>query len=189
MKVLLLDIENKQAEKLDPILSWAGMELIRLEPVDIDLYQSIRSLNPEIILVDTNSPHRDTLEHLAQLKPDSPQTVFTLDGDHSEGINRLAAEVGLSLYAINDVRASLLQALIDITISYFHSIDRLRMEVQAMKPAVEQRHYVNKALIYIMDTYDLAEDQAKDLLNKNASRQQRSVTELAQQLLETGSFV
>ena len=189
MKVLLIDINESRANKIEPILMWAGMEMIQCSNRDADIYALVAELHPEIILVDTNSASRDTLEHLAQRDKASPRTVINLGQTRSEGINRLAAEVGISLYAIDALPTSLLQSLIDIGICYFHSTDKLRSEVSALAPAIEERQTLNKARRYIMDTYGLEEDQAADLLAKNADRQQRPLADLAQRLLDTGSFL
>lgn len=189
MRVLLVDIDDSRANKLEPIVSWAGMELVNHRSTDSDIYQAMEELHPEIILIDTNSSKRDALEHLAHRSRHGARTIITLGAKQSEGINRLAAEAGISIYAIDAVPASLLQSLIDITLSYFHSIDRLRAEVAAMQPIIQDRQYLNRARQFIMKTYGLAEDQAQDLLAKNADRQKRDVAELAKQLIETGSFV
>ena len=53
---------------------------------------------------------------------------------------------------------------------------------------VQDREYLNKARQFIMSNYGLAEEQAQDLLRKNANQQKRNVAELAKQLIETGSF-
>jgi response regulator NasT len=189
MKVLLIDIDEARAKKLEPIIAWAGIELINLNNHNTDIYQLVGEMHPEIILVDTNSPNRDTLEHLAQLNKTSPRTVIKLGNNRSESINRLAADAGISLYAIDNIPPSLLQSLIDITLSYFYSIDRLRVEVQTLKPEIDARQILNSAKKFITETYGLTDDQAIDLLSKNANRQGRSITEVARQLVETGSFV
>jgi two-component system, response regulator / RNA-binding antiterminator len=188
VRVLLIDIDDNRANKLEPIVSWAGMEMLNHKESEEDVYAVMEELHPEIILIDTNSTKRDALEHLAQRSRQGAHTVITLGQKQSEGINRLAAEAGISLYAIDAVPHSLLQALIDITISYFHSIDRLRAEVATMQPLIEERQYLNKARQFIMKNYGLAEEQAEDLLVKNANRQRRSVAELAKTLLKTGAF-
>jgi response regulator NasT len=186
--VLLIDIDDNRANKLEPIVTWAGMEMLNHRESEEDIYGVMEKLHPEIILIDTNSTKRDALEHLAQRNLQGPHTVITLGKKKSEGINRLATEAGISLYAIDIVPHSLLQALIDITISYFHSIDCLRAEVSALQPMVQDREYLNKARQFIMSNYGLAEEQAQDLLMKNANQQKRNVAELAKQLIETGSF-
>ena len=189
MKLLLIDINDERANKIEPIIAWAGIDFIAINDSDADIYQVVGEMHPEIILVDTNSPNRDTLEHLAQLQNNAPRTVIKLKNTRSESINRLAAEAGISLYAIDAVPTALLQALVDIAISYFHSIDLLRSEVEHLKPTIDARQVLNKAKKFIMETYGLAEDQASDLLSKNADRQRKPVTEVARQLLDTGSFM
>lgn len=189
MKVLLIDIDDGRAKKLEPILAGAGIELINLNNHPTDIYQLVGEEHPEIILVDTNSPNRDILEHLAQMNNGSPCTVIKLGNRRSESINRLAAEAGISIYAIDDIPHSLLQSLIDITLSYFYSIDHLSAEVLALKPEVDARQILNSAKKFIIETYGLTEAQASDLLSKNADRQGRSISEVSRQLVDTGSFV
>ncbi|CAA0089947.1 Chemotaxis response regulator protein-glutamate methylesterase [Zhongshania aliphaticivorans] len=189
MKVLLIDIDDTRVNKIDPILDWAGIELVNINDHNTDIYQLVGAMHPEIILVDTNSPNRDTLEHLVQLDQSSPRTVIKLGKKQSESINRLAAEAGISLYAIDDIPPVLLQSLIDITLSYFYSIDRLKTEVQALKPEIDARQTLNNAKKFITETYGLTDEQAKDLLSKNADRQGRPIAEVARQLVETGSFI
>ncbi|WP_269619121.1 ANTAR domain-containing response regulator [Zhongshania sp. BJYM1] len=188
MKVLLIDIDDTRANIIAPVFASTGIDLINLNNHANDLYQLVGEMHPEIILVDTNSSNRDTLEHMAQLNKSSPRTVIKLGNSRSESINRLAADAGISIYAIDDIPPSLLQALIDITLSYFYSIDRLKTEVQALKPEVDARQILNNAKKFIIDTYGLTEAQANDLLSKNANRQGRSMTDIARQLIETGSF-
>ncbi|POP52391.1 ANTAR domain-containing response regulator [Zhongshania marina] len=189
MKVLLIDIDDTRANKLEPILAWTGIELIKLNNHNTDIYQLVGEMHPEIILVDTNSPNRDTLEHLAQLNKASPRTVIKLGNARSESINRLAADAGISIYAIDNIPTKLLQSLIDITLSYFYSIEHLRSEIQSLKPEIDARQVLNNAKKFITETYGLTEEQATDLLSKNANRQGRTITEVARQLVETGSFI
>ncbi len=184
----MIDIDEQRAEKIGPILSWAGLELIHFQPQDANIYDLVREQQPEIILIDTNSSNRDTLEHLAQLDNRGARTVISLGKKKSESINRLAADVGISLYAIDAVPNHLLQSLIDVTISYFHSLDKLREEVSLIRPLLEERKALYSAVQFIMKTYGLAEEQAQDLLYKNAKHQQRSVSELAKHLVSTGSL-
>ncbi|MBQ0795961.1 ANTAR domain-containing response regulator [Zhongshania sp.] len=189
MKVLLIDIDDSRANKIDSILASAGIELINFNNQHADIYQIVGEMHPEIILVDTNSSNRDTLEHLAQLNKEYPRTVIKLGNNRSESINRLAADAGISIYAIDNMPPRLLQSLIDITLSFFHSIDRLRAEVLALKPEIDARQILNNAKKFIVETYGLTDEQATDLLNKNANRQGRAITDVARQLMETGSFV
>ena len=58
-----------------------------------------------------------------------------------------------------------------------------------MKPEIDARQILNNAKKFIVETYGLTDEQATDLLNKNANRQGRAITDVARQLMETGSFV
>ena len=187
MRALLIDLASEDAKHLATALARAGIECRSTEK-DSDLYDELERWPPELIFVRTGSPRRDVLEHVAHTRRDSPQTIISLFGRASEGIARLAAELDISLYAISSLRDSLLQALIDIAISELHSHQQLQTEVAAAQFSSKQRLKTHEAITFIVDNFSLAPHQAEALLKKNAQRQNRSVEDLADQLLSTGSM-
>jgi response regulator NasT len=83
--------------------------------------------------------------------------------------------MGISIYVTGNIPHSLFQSLIDITLSYFYSIDHLSAEVPALEPEVDAPQIVNSAMKFIIETYGLTEEQASDLLSKTADRQGRTI--------------
>ncbi|MBD2859111.1 hypothetical protein IB286_08820 [Spongiibacter sp. KMU-158] len=187
MKLLLIGISEEKISKLQDALSTAGLDLVSFNGQQDSLYPLIEQQRPEIILIDTSSTARDTLEHLAQLDRNHARTVISL-GRNSESINRLAAETGLSLYAVDSVAVSLLQALTDVVISQLISRDKLAREVASMRPVLAQQRDLHSAIKFIMEKYGLADTQARDLLAKNAKHQKRGIADVARHLMETGSL-
>lgn len=187
MKLMFIEIAAESIAKLRDSFETAGLELLVFDGPQDQLYPLIKAECPDIILINTNSASRDTLEQRTENDRKQARTVISL-GRQSQSINRLASEAGLSLYASDQVSVQLLQALIDITLCQLLSRDKLASEIANMAPALEQQRILLRGVDFIMRSYGLAENQARDLLLKNAKHQRRSPAELAKQLVETGSL-
>ena len=96
LKVMIVDEVAERAEVLRRALEQTGYEIIAYVPSTFDLHRQVGAHQPDIIIIDTDSPDRDTLEHLCVMSRDQPRPVviFTDDGD-SEKI-RAAVEAGVS---------------------------------------------------------------------------------------------
>ena len=187
MKALFIDLAPTDTQRLSNALGRAGIQCTSATE-DSDLYEQLKRWPAELILAGTGSPRRDVLEHLAHSRRDSPQTIISLFDKHSEGIARLATQLDISVYAISRLRDSFLQALIDIVISELYSHQQLQTEVAAAQFLSDRRLKTYEAITFIVDNFALAPHQAEALLKKNALRQNRSIEELANQLLTTGSM-
>ncbi len=188
MKLLLIDLDTAAVERLNAVLSGAGIHCRSLSGEHCDLYRELQHWPADIILSCIDSPHRDTLEHFAHSHANSPQTIIELGGRSSESIARLASELQLSLYAINSLRDSLLQALLDTIICQLRSLDQLKTEMAAARFTLEQRNHTQQAVSYIVDKFALRPQQAEELLRKNAHLQRRSIEEVAEGLLAGGEL-
>lgn len=135
---LLIDVTGSRSAKLFDLLEQLGITLVPRSTADSSLYQLVATLKPDIIFTDVNSSARDTLEHVVNGSDDMPQAVVSADGDLRTSLGRLAGDIGISLYASRALSPSLLQALIDVTISHCHSIEVLRREVVAMRGGIDE---------------------------------------------------
>lgn len=129
LQALLIDVGGSRSQKLFELLEQLGIRLTPRSATDASLYQLIEQLRPDIIFVDVNSPARDTLEHVVSASDAMPKPVVRADDELRVGLRRLAGEIGISLYVTEALSPTLLQCLIDITISHCHSIETLKREL------------------------------------------------------------
>lgn len=189
MGVLGIDIDAARLAQLVPILDATGMVLHSRTDVEQDsLYRQVALLQPEIILVNSNSSQRDSVEHLAQLQNQAARAVIHLADQHSEGINRLACEAGVSVYAVDSVPTSLLQVLVDLLLYNLHSFNALCSEVARLQSGIAARQALHQAKLFLAKRYGLQDSQAAALLHNHAQRQRRDISDVAHQLLATGAL-
>lgn len=171
MKVLFIDLQAKASDVLASIFEQAGITC-RWAKEDNDLYALMEHWSADLIFVHTSSPHRDVLEHMAHSRQDSPQTVIRLFAEHSQSIARLAEVLNISLYAHRGLRDSLLQSLVDITITELHSRQQLHTEIAASRFTRQQHGEANRPIRHISQADDLAPQQAKAALGQNTASAQ-----------------
>lgn len=184
MRTLLIDIDTQRTTDLKRVLGDAGIELFEWDDSSSDLYATMEELQPEIVIVDVDSPSRDTLEHVAALRATTPQPVLMLAKQSNDGIRRLAAEIGVSLYVVDALSVTLMQSLIDVTITHFKSFEELRREVGNLEQALRERRHIDRAKWLLMQRHGLSESQAHELMRKNAMHQRRTVGDIARTLVE-----
>lgn len=183
MKVLLIDIETERAEELGQLLNTVGADTVSLQGNRNDIYTIIAETNPELVVVDVDSPTRDTLEHVAALQSTTLQPVLMMTKQDNAGVRRLAADIGISLYVVDALSPELVQSLIDVTITHFRSFETLKQEINSLQQTLEERRQVEMAKCLLMETYSLPEAKAYDLLRKHAMQQRLSIAEAAAGLL------
>ena len=64
LKVIIVDEVVARAEALQRALVQSGYEVIAYLPSAFDLHHRFSALHPDIVIIDTDSPDRDTLESL-----------------------------------------------------------------------------------------------------------------------------
>ena len=114
LKVMLVDDIVERAEVLQQALARAGYEVIAYMPSTYDLHRQVEALKPDIVIIDTDSPDRDTLENLCVVTRDNPRPVvmFTHDGDNDK--IRAATEAGVSAYVVDGMDGTRIGPIIDL---------------------------------------------------------------------------
>src|SRR5690606_3290618 len=100
LRVILVDHHWERSDPLRHSLVQAGYEVIAQLNETGNLDEAVDRLQPDIVIIDTDSPSRDTLEHLIVMSQNAPRPIvmFTHDGD-TEKI-RSATRAGVSAYVV-----------------------------------------------------------------------------------------
>lgn len=184
MRALLIDIDTRRTGDLQRVLNDAGIRLIEWGEHSAGLYSTMQQLQPEIVIVDVDSPTRDTLEHIAALRSTTPKPVLMLARQNNASISRLAAEIGVSLYVVDALSVELVQSLVDVTIAHFKSCETLKREVTRLEQTLRERKEIERAKCLLMEGHGLTESQAHELLRKNAMHRRKTIAEIARLVLE-----
>jgi two-component system, response regulator / RNA-binding antiterminator len=75
LRVLLVDDDPNCVHAVLSALKESGVEVISHLANSIELYDAVKTFAPDVVIVDTDSPSRDALEHIALISRDAPKPV------------------------------------------------------------------------------------------------------------------
>lgn len=148
-----------------------------------DLLTRMRSLAPDVIVIDLGTPSADVLEQIFQVSRAvrRPVAIFVDRADPAS--IQAAIDAGVSTYVINGLSKERIGPIINIAICRFHAFARLRGELAAAKEALEDRKAIERAKGILMKSRGLSEEEAYTLLRKTAMNQKRKLAEIARSVL------
>jgi response regulator NasT len=96
---------------------------------------------------------------------------------------REAVEAGVSAYVVDGLRQDRIRPIVEMAISRFNAFDQLRRERDEAKAKLNDRKLIDRAKGLLMQEKGLSEDEAYNLLRKNAMKQNRKISEIAQSVI------
>lgn len=161
----------------------AGHQVAAVLPSVLDLTAQIERTRPDIILIETDSPSRDTLENLAVMDRDMPRPVIILTSDDDSDLMRAAFRAGVSAYVVDNLDMARLKPIIDVAIARFESHQSMKQELAAATRKLSERKVVERAKGVLMKSRGLSEDEAYAALRKLAMERSQPLAKVAGDLL------
>lgn len=183
LKVMIVDEVSERAEVLQQALARAGYEVIAYVPTTCDLHRQVATLKPDIVIIDMDSPDRDTLENLCVVTRDNPRPVvmFTHDGD--SGKIRAATEAGVSAYVVDGMAGERVGPIINAAVARFEQFQALKRELDDVEEKLADRKVIEKAKGILMKSRNLSEEEAFRALRKQAMQSNSRLADVSRQLL------
>ncbi len=176
-RVLLVDENTERAALVTDTLKAAGVrEVFRFDAAH-DLLDKVLQLKPDLVLVEVDSPKRDTLEQLTGIAHRLP--VMLVAKDRSPEAIRAAVASGVSSYVIDGMSADAVQPAIDVAAATFQRFTRLRQELEQAKAQIEHRRSIEEAKTLLIQRHGYDEPAAYRALQKLAMDSNRRLIDIA----------
>jgi two-component system, response regulator / RNA-binding antiterminator len=189
MRVLVVDESPERADILREGLRRAGYEVSASLSSPGSLLATIEQLRPDVIVIDTESPSRDVLEHLVVVTQHTPRPVVMFSSDAAPETIREAVRAGVSAYVVDGMDPSRIRAIIDVAVAQFEDFQRLREELAEANLKLAERKLVERAKGLLMKSRSLDEEAAYALLRKFAMDRKLRLGEVAQQLIDAADLL
>ncbi len=189
LKVLIVDEVVERAEVLQAALARAGYEVVAYVPSTFDLHRQVGTLKPDIVIIETDSPDRDTLENICVVSRDDPRPIvmFTHDGD-SQKI-REATKAGVSAYVVDGMATDRVGPIIDAAVARFEQYYALKFELNEAEEKLADRKVIERAKGILMKSRGLSEDDAYRALRKRAMESNARLVDVARQLIAIAGLI
>jgi response regulator NasT len=183
LRILVIDESRIRAAELCGALAMAGHQVAAVLPSALDLSAQIERIKPDIILIETGSPSRDTLENLALIDRQMPRPVIILTTDDDTDAMRAAFKAGVSAYVVDNLDLARLKPIIDVAIIRFESHQSVKHELALATRKLSERKVVEQAKGILMKTRGLSEEEAYAALRKAAMERAQPLAKVASDLL------
>ena len=189
LRVLLIDRSPGRAAILEQALKDAGYVVAAKLTGVVDLYNEVERIEPDVIIIDLESPDRDTLEQMREISRDRPKPVVMFADDDDSDTIRQAVKAGVSAYVVDGLAGKRVKPLMEVAIARFREYQALREELAEAKSTLAERKLVDKAKGLLMQRRGMSEDEAYKALRKMAMDSNKRIAEVAENLLAVADLL
>jgi response regulator NasT len=189
VRVLVVDESAERAEILREGLRLAGHEVTASLTSALALLKTIDELKPDVIVIDTESPSRDVLEHLVVMSQHTPRPVVMFATDRAPETIREAVRAGVSAYVVDGLDAARVKTIVDVAVARFEDFQDLRAQLAHANLKLSERKVVERAKGLLMKTRGLGEEEAYGLLRKFAMDRKLKIADVARQLIDSAELL
>jgi len=183
LKVLLVDENRGRSALLKQAITDAGHLAITTINSGNILANKVSEFSPDVIIIDLESPDRDTLEQMRILSRDNPKPVVMFSDDNKPESIREAIEAGVSAYVIDGLNDKRIKSLMDVAIARFREYQALKDELTQVKNSLEERKIIDRAKGILMQHKNCSEPEAYQLLRKSAMQTNQRIIQVARNLI------
>jgi response regulator NasT len=181
--VMLVDDTPTRAALLEQALTDQGLTVVcRLESAQ-GLMKRVEDHQPDIIIMDLDSPDRDTLENMSVLNQHNPKPIIMFADEDDSRVIEQAVQAGVSAYIVDGINPKRVKTILDVAIARFREYQALKNELEKTRNLLADRKTIDKAKGLLMKTKGLDEEQAYHAMRKMAMDQSKPLVTIADNIL------
>ena len=189
LRVLVVDDNTERSDLLRTALQTAGYEVVAEVNSAVDILGKVRAVKPDVIVIDRDSPDRDTLEHVCMITRDEPRPIVMFTQDHNQALMREALLAGVSAYVVDGLAAERVQGIVNVAVARFEQWQGLREELNQAQASLAERKVIDRAKGILMKQRRCSEDEAYRLLRKTAMDRNERLVQVAENIIAMASLL
>ena len=116
---MLVDNDPIRSAIVEEYLLESGYKVVQRLDSTTDLAKQIEQIKPDVIVVDVDSPDRDTLEDVHLASKDEPRPIVLFTDDSNKNTMDKAIKAGISAYVVDGLSKSRIKPVIEVAIARF----------------------------------------------------------------------
>ncbi|MPW21706.1 ANTAR domain-containing protein [Paraburkholderia sp. CNPSo 3157] len=183
LRVLLVTDTDKPIGELRDALARLGYDMLAATASPQALHKTVESERPDVIIIDTESPSRDTLEQLAVMNETAPRPVLMFSNDANQQLIRDAVRAGVTAYLVEGLATQRLAPILEVALARFAQESQLRERLAQAENELAERKLIDRAKRLLMDSQKMTEHAAYATMRKRAMNQGVKLVEVARQIV------
>jgi len=189
LRILLAEDESAVAASLHEQLRALGHEVIGEAATGEQAVAMAAEMRPDVVIMDIMMPDGDGIEAARRIAEQSPLPVVFLSGHFDEQLLEGVVGSGGLAYLLKPASADQLQAALTLARERFRQLGDLREQARRLEQALEARKLVTRAKGLLMARHGMTEEEAHRQMQKEASRSNTKLADLARAILASDPFV
>ncbi|UCC69284.1 MAG: response regulator [Armatimonadota bacterium] len=189
LRILLAEDEPAVAASVEQELRALGHEIVGEAATGKEAVSLAAQTEPDLVVMDIMMPDGDGIEAARQIAERSPTPVVFLSGYFDEDLLQGVVASGGLAYLLKPATSDQLQAALTLAQERFRQMEDLRDQVRRLEQALEARKLITRAKGLVMQRHGLTEEEAHRRMQKEASRSNMKLVDLARAILAAEPFV
>jgi response regulator NasT len=189
LRVMLVDDSQKDVSLLKEGLKAAGYDVVEVSTSAVALLDHVAAVCPDVIIIDSDSPTRDTLEQLSFVNERQPRPIVLFTEDRDNVTIQAALRAGVSAYVVAGMQPERLQPVLDVAVARFAQERALRDELKSAHDRLAERKIIERAKGLVMKQKGVSEEEAYRVMRKLAMDRNRRLLDVAQQIIDVSDLL
>lgn len=181
---MLVDEEPGRSAVMERALQDNGYDVVARIGTDEDLLGKVKAIEPDIIIIDMQSPDRDTLESMHIINREQPKPIVMFAETSDNVTIADAVKAGVSAYVVDGLNPQRIQPIMEVAIARFREFQALKDELAKTKTDLADRKIIDRAKGMIMKQRNCNEDDAYKALRKLAMDRNEKLADVARSVVE-----
>lgn len=189
LKILIIDSNDDRAAVIESGLAGFGHAQILRVGLLTNLLEQVRRLEPDVIIVDCDSPDRDTLESMRDVTASLPRPIVMFVEESGASLAEEALHAGVSAYIVDGLSAKRVKPVLDVAILRFRVFQAMRQELDKAKSDLASRKVVERAKGILMEQRKITEEEAYRLLRNSAMKEGKPLLAIADSIISVARLL
>jgi len=183
-KIMLIDEDSSKTKMLTSSLNEAGFEVTGRVSCDDDILSGIQVCNPDVLVIDMESPDDYIFNQLAEINKECPKPIVFFAEKGESDVIKKAVQSGVSAFIVDGLTARRIKPVIELAIERFIEMQSLYKKLAESKENLEERKIIERAKGILMSRKEVSEDDAYTSLRKLAMEQNKKLADIAKNVIE-----
>lgn len=189
LRIMLVDDTPERSFYLRLTLERLGYEVVAEISNPRHLHDEVLRLSPDAIIVDTDSPSRDTLENICMITESCPRPIVMFAHDAGRESIREAVRAGVNAYVVDGLSPERIAPIVETAVARFEAFQAVKDELAQTRNKLSERKLVERAKGILMKEKGLPEDAAYRMLRKLAMDKNLTLAAVAEQVVTVAKLL
>ena len=180
---MLVDTSAERTTTVEEALIAAGHQVVIRVVTGQGLAAQVTEHSPDVIIVDVDSPDRDTLEQMHTISRERPRPIVMFTNDGDADTIRSAMRAGISAYVVDGLNPGRVLPVLEVAIARFDEFQAMRDELEKTKSSLVERKLIEKAKGILMRQTRMDEEASYKAMRKMAMDRNIKLVDLARTLI------